>query len=391
MTENSRNFFLGKEITLGDIAGYIKKYTNIFKPALIKCLFVIVFFTILFSIIGYVAKVTSSKEYESQCVLYNEQNSSTQNSTMQALALLSGASSNTGTEATGGDLYQLILINRPFLLELASSTVDLKNLDSSKTLYQYFDKEEELDLVERTINRIKNSPGQLVSFLFNKPKPPRLHYFTKSIADSLDSSKVSFVNKPFITELTGNDKRIISILSNRIKLKQNGKLSTLLVKMPEAKLSAQVNKLVLELLTKYAIRFKVSKQLENVEFLEARTKEAEAKYKESQQKVANFKDNNYNVVFQSVQSRESVLQNEFLLYSGIYNQLVSQLEQAKIQLKKDSPLFTVVEPVYIPEEVASDNSKINSYGLKGLIVALVISIYFLYRAYKKSTLITVNS
>jgi capsule polysaccharide export protein KpsE/RkpR len=391
MAENSKNFFLGKEITLGDIAGYIKKYTNIFKPALIKCLFVIVFFTVLFSIIGYVAKVTSSKEYESQCVLYNEQNSSTQNSTMQALALLSGASSNTGTEATGGDLYQLILINRPFLLELASSTVDLKNLDSSKTLYQYFDKEEELDLVERTINRIKNSPGQLVSFLFNKPKPPRLHYFTKSIADSWDSSKVSFVNKPFITELTGNDKRIISILSNRIKLKQNGKLSTLLVKMPEAKLSAQVNKLVLELLTKYAIRFKVSKQLENVEFLEARTKEAEAKYKESQQKVANFKDNNYNVVFQSVQSRESVLQNEFLLYSGIYNQLVSQLEQAKIQLKKDSPLFTVVEPVYIPEEVASDNSKINSYGLKGLIVGLVLSIYFLYRAYKKSTLITVNS
>jgi capsule polysaccharide export protein KpsE/RkpR len=391
MAENSKNFFLGKEITLGDIAGYIKKYTNIFKPALIKCLFVIVFFTVLFSIIGYVAKVTSSKEYESQCVLYNEQNSSTQNSTMQALALLSGASSNTGTEATGGDLYQLILINRPFLLELASSTVDLKNLDSSKTLYQYFDKEEELDLVERTINRIKKSPGQLVSFLFNKPKPPRLHYFTKSIADSWDSSKVSFVNKPFITELTGNDKRIISILSNRIKLKQNGKLSTLLVKMPEAKLSAQVNKLVLELLTKYAIRFKVSKQLENVEFLEARTKEAEAKYKESQQKVANFKDNNYNVVFQSVQSRESVLQNEFLLYSGIYNQLVSQLEQAKIQLKKDSPLFTVVEPVYIPEEVASDNSKINSYGLKGLIVGLVLSIYFLYRAYKKSTLITVNS
>ncbi|MFM7357393.1 MAG: hypothetical protein ACKO1T_02350, partial [Sediminibacterium sp.] len=142
---------------------------------------------------------------------------------------------------------------------------------------------------------------------------------------------------------------------------------------------------------KYAIRFKASKQIENVEFLEARTREAEAKYIESQQKVAKFKDNNYNVVFQSVQTKESVLQNEFSLYSGIYNQLISQLEQAKIQLKKDSPLFTVVEPVYIPDEIATDNSKVVSYSIKGLLIGLVISLYFLYKAYKKSTLIPVNS
>ncbi|MEI8109590.1 MAG: hypothetical protein WCH59_01260 [Chitinophagia bacterium] len=390
MSIQSAKGILGKEVTLEDISDFIKKYIKIFRPAVFRCLVVIVIFVIIFYLIGNLAKKTSPKEYESQCVLYNEQGAAVQNSTLQALAILSGAS-NGGTESTGGDLYQLILINRPFLLELASTPLYIKELDSTVTLYQYFDKEEDLDFVERTIKRIKNSPSKLFSFLFNKPTPPRTRFLNKNVLDSLDSSKASFINKPFITELTGNDKRIISILTNRIKLKQNGKLSTLLVKMPEAKLSARVNKLVLELLIKYAIRFKVSKQLENVEFLEARTKEAETKYKESQQKVASFKDNNYNVIFQSVQTRESVLQNEFQLYSGIYNQLIAQLEQAKIQLKKDSPLFTVVEPVYIPDEVASDNSKIVSYTLKGLIFGLLISLYLLYKAYKKSTLITVNS
>ena len=161
--------------------------------------------------------------------------------------------------------------------------------------------------------------------------------------------------------------------------------------MPEANLSAEVNKVVLELLIKYTIRFKASKQLENVDFLEARTAEAEIKYKESQQKVARFKDNNYNVIFQSVQTQENVLQNNFVLYSSIYNQLVSQLEQAKIQLKKDSPLFTVVEPVYIPDQVAIDNSKIISYLIKGIFIGLLLAFYNFFKCYKAHKSITINN
>jgi uncharacterized protein involved in exopolysaccharide biosynthesis len=81
-----------------------------------------------------------------------------------------------------------------------------------------------------------------------------------------------------------------------------------------------------------------------------------------------------------------VLQNNFVLYSAIYNQLSSQLEQAKIQLKKDSPLFTVVEPIYIPDQVAIDNSKVISYLIKGVIIGFFVStiiLYLRYKAYKK--------
>jgi uncharacterized protein involved in exopolysaccharide biosynthesis len=213
------------------------------------------------------------------------------------------------------------------------------------------------------------------------------------ITDSAISNQLkgSFANKVYISNLTGDDKKIIGILASRIKLTQLGKLSTLYVKMPEARLSAAVNKVVLELLIKYAIRFKASKQLENVEFLEARTAEAELKYRESQRKAAQFKDNNYNVIFQSVQIQENVLQNNFNLYSSIYNQLVSQLEEAKIQLKKDSPLFTVLEPVYIPDQIASDNSKIVSYLLKGIILGVLFSFYLFYKCYKAYKSITINN
>lgn len=380
--------FLNKEITLNDIAEFLA----IFKPAFKKSILLIALFTALFAVIGYFAKITSPKEFESTCVLYNELGGPSPNSSLQALALLTDANSGNGQgESSGGDLYQLILTNKPFLLELAKTPIYVNKQKKSITLEQYFDKELELDVVERSLNAITNIPSTVKGWMTNTPK---VTFSKKSlISDTAISNQLkgSFANNVYIADLTAEDRKIIGILAPRIKLIQLGKLSTLKIKMPEAILSAEVNKVVLELLIKYAIRFKASKQLENVEFLEARTAEAEVKYRESQQKVARFKDNNYNVIFQSVQTQENILQNNFILYSGIYNQLVAQLEQAKIQLKKDSPLFTVVEPVYIPDQIATDNSKIVSFLIKGLLIGLLLSLYFFLKCYKAYKSITINN
>lgn len=377
--------FLNKEFTLKDIANYLAILLVIFKPAIKKSILIIAFFSALFAGIGYFAKVTSPKEFESKCVLYDEEGGANPNSSLQALTLLTGGNSiKSQAGPSGDDLYQLILTNKPFLLELAKTPIYVKNQNNTITLDQYFDKKTELDIIERIFNSIKG-------WFFNSQKT--IVSKKSLITDSIISNQLkgSFTNKVYISELTGDDKKIIDILASRIKLTQLGKLSTLYVKMPEANLSAEVNKVVLELLIKYAIRFKASKQLENVEFLEARTAEAELKYRESQRKAAQFKDNNYNVIFESVQIQENVLQNNFVLYSGIYNQLVSQLEQAKIQLKKDSPLFTVVEPVYIPDQVATDNSKLISYLMKGIFIGLLFSFYIFFKCYKAYKSITINN
>ncbi len=369
-----------KEFTLGDISNFIV----IFKPVLLKCFFVTFLFALLFTSLGYIAKKTSPKEYESVCVLYDEQGAY-QNNSIMVISKLAGDNLNNGlSESSGGDLYQLILKNKPFLLELAKIQKFKDQNNKNVTLEQYFKKDIPLDAIEKVIIGIKNLPQYIKSLISSASV--NVDQKSKSDESSRGFEEGSFINKVYVSELTANDKRIIGILGSRIRLTQSGKLSTLSVKMPDPKLSASVNKTVFELLIKYAIRFKVSKQIENVNFLEARTKEAEVNYKVSQKRVANFKDNNYNVVFQGVLTEESVLQNNFVLYSAIYNQLSSQLEQAKIQLKKDSPLFTVVEPIYIPDQVAIDNSKVISYLIKGVIIGFFVStiiLYLRYKAYKK--------
>jgi len=43
-----------------------------------------------------------------------------------------------------------------------------------------------------------------------------------------------------------------------------------------------------------------------------------------------------------------------LIY-GIYSELAKQLEQAKIQVKQDTPVFTIIEPISVPTKKSKPN------------------------------------
>ena len=139
---------------------------------------------------------------------------------------------------------------------------------------------------------------------------------------------------PPIVQMDGAKMKVMNIVKNRVKIETKGREITIYVKMPEPILSAEVCKLVLEKLIEYVSTYKTAKQRDNLAFLEQTKAEAEMKYKQAQQNVAGFKDNSMGVIFQSVQTREQVLQNEMNLAFSVYNQFAMQVEQAKIELKK---------------------------------------------------------
>lgn len=380
MNSQFKKLISGEDISLKDLfmpfkilAPYFKWFVAIFLMLLI-----------IFGIIGKIVQKTTPKEFQAKCILMTDQAppvAGAASSSLAAIAALAGAggsASNTNTE--GSDFYQLILNNKPFLVELAVKPITIDIKGKQTTLYEYFWSEPKKDFVSELWSKITgvfSSSSKAIQPL-NKKELLALQNRVQT-----DSANKSFINSVYITELPTEQKKIIGILQSRIKFEQTGKLITLSVRMPEARLSAEATKLVLNLLIEYTTRFKVGKQLDNVRFLEARTAEAEQKYRQSQLRVASFKDNNYNVVFESVQSKEKQLENEFILYSGIYNQLVSQLEQAKIQLKKDTPLFSVVEPVYIPEENTPDGGIFTGYLAKGFLWALLVNILFIVWLFRK--------
>jgi hypothetical protein len=367
-----RDDFKENELSLKEIILFLKKYKKYFKELVI----VLSLTTLFFSFIGYIDYSTASIEFESKATLLNEDaTSNEQGGSIREMAIKAALSQNNEIQnQQSDDLYSLITNSNPFLLELAHKEIQISK--NHKSIYSYFyNQSEEISLQKRILNKLKNS--------FKKPRIIQNQNSKNDTLLNFDFNQ-AFTSRAQIYFLSNEDKKIINILKSRIKLSQKGKLIFLLVKMPEAKLSAEVNKALIELLIKYTTRFKVAKQLENIKFLEERTKEAKEKYNYSQNKVASFKDNNFSLIFENIQTKQNNNQNEFNLYAGIYNQLILQLEQAKIQLKKDSPIFTFVEPIYIPDGKIMENAKISKFGAIGFFVGILIfSIILVFRNFLK--------
>jgi hypothetical protein len=368
------------ELSLKEILSFFKRFIPFWKTSLI--LLIVPLFTT--ALIGYFSAKVSPLEYDATSVMISDQvASSAGNSSLSNLANLAGVQMPVASSdgSLGADIYPILLSNKPFLLEFSQTPIYFEEINDSITLQFFFEKNQEDGFFSRMSSLIKGeerSYDDLKNFLKENKLPEPM--VSKSDSVVKKNTDLFLSNRTYISGLTSIDKNIISIIESRIKFEQNGKFITTSVKMPNAKLSAEATKALISLMIKYITNFKLSKQLEDFNFLEERTKEAEERYKRSQVELANFKDNNYNVVFESYKIRGMQLENEFTLTFGLYNQLVNQLEQAKIQLKKETPLFIMVEPVYVPDAVSSDPSKsIISFVSFGLILGIFLNIILFFK------------
>ena len=69
-----------------------------------------------------------------------------------------------------------------------------------------------------------------------------------------------------------------------------------------------------------------------------------------QEELAQFRDANRNFASAIAKATEERLSNEYTVALGVYSELAKQREQAGIQVKEDTPIFTIVEPVTVPNE-----------------------------------------
>lgn len=366
-----KSIFGKEEISLKDLWDIFWSYRKI-----------VVRWCIVFFVLGLIAALTSPKEYKAQCVLLTEQNAAASGSSLQGLAGLAGINMQNPAGADNSissDLYPIVLSSQPFLLDLANDTIVIPD-GRSITLKEYFRKGEKTNWVVKTKNFVLGIPG-MTTGLFSGSGGGSGAVGSK--LPGLDTMRKAFPSTASVIALNGDERNIVGVLKNRIDLKQKDQQATLSVKMPEPLLCAEVTKAVYNKLVEYVTRYKTGKQMETVRFLEARAEEASNAYKANQQRVAGFKDNNYGVIFQSVQSKEQQLQNEFNLSFTIYNQLATQLEQARIQLKKETPVFSVLEPIYVPTSAAEPSvpKTLLIYVVAGFILSLAVIAVKLVRGY----------
>ena len=51
------------------------------------------------------------------------------------------------------------------------------------------------------------------------------------------------------------------------------------------------------------------------------------------------------------------LQSKYSVASSIYSEMAKQLEQAKMQVKRDTPVLTIIQPVTVPRQPSNSRAK----------------------------------
>ena len=153
-------------------------------------------------------------------------------------------------------------------------------------------------------------------------------------------------------EVTKEDKYLFEFLAQVLTIDvddQEG-LVSISVELADRMVAAQLAQAATDLLQSNIIAFKSQSARNNLDFIRGQYESKRQEFEEIQDSIAIFKDKNLNITSSLYQNQLSRLESQFTVISSVFQELAGQVEQAKIQVNKDTPIFTIIEPVSVPLE-----------------------------------------
>lgn len=276
------------------------------------------------------------------------------------LASLAGIDLSTG--AVGGgeiapSLYATVLASSPFQKRILDSKIWVEGV--SITYREYL------------ANRPSSGLATLQKYTIGLP------------GTILSLFSVSKVSTPTLSDSTGlvpladKEHGLRNSLAGKINLTNDKKEGFVSLSVVEGDplVAAQVAKVTEEVLQDWIIEHKIKNAKAQYEFIEKQFEVKQNEFFSIQEQLANYTDRNQNVLAASYLTRLDRLQAEFDLVNTVYSELAKQKEQAAIQLSKDTPTFTVLDPVEVPKE--KTGPKKTNYVLFGVTIGFFLSVFFI--------------
>jgi uncharacterized protein involved in exopolysaccharide biosynthesis len=278
------------------------------------------------------------KEYTTTVTLAPEiADASKKMSSLSGLAAMAGV--NLGSAATADaispDLYPDVVSSIPFLLELFPLQVTDSKKELTTTFYEYmFDHQK-----SAWWTYIIKAPFQLLKWL-------------KDIF--VDDNDQEESNSGIII-LTEEQEKIIEKLQEKISVSVDKKtfVITASVEMQDPVISAQIAKVIVDKLQDYITNYRTQKAKQDYDFTEKAYTDAKLTYYKAQEAYAKFEDANKNIISATYRTEQIRLQNEMSLAFGVYNTLAQQLEQNRLRIQEQTPVYTVIEPATVPLKKSS--------------------------------------
>ena len=235
-------------------------------------------------------------------------------------------------------IYPQIVQSIPFQKELMYAKLNFEGYNEPIRFYDYYTDPQysKFNLLGFVKEYTIGLPGTIIGAIKGKKEEPQTAFETDNPIIQL-SVKESNLSKALITMVY-------------LDVEERKGYITLSAIMPEAKAAAQLGQQAQYLLQEKITEFKIEKAKVQLEFVAERYTEKEKEFKEIQEKLARYRDRNKQVLSAIDNTELERLQSEYQLTLSVFTELAKQLENARIQMKNETPVFSIIEPISIPKE-----------------------------------------
>ena len=270
----------------------------------------IIICTVIFMALGFVAALTMKRTYTVSTIMVPQMNSG-KSSSLSSLASLAG-----------------------FDLGMTNTTADLSPLAYPK-------------IVSSTIKKYTiGLPFTLLGML-QKEKPEV----------TLPGGEGDSLPKPLV--LSKDEDKLLKVIAPKVNLavdKKEGYI-TLSVTGSEPIQTAELAMKAQQLLSDEVVRFRTDKSQRELDYIQARYNEIKQEAESYQTMMATISDRSQNMLTSKSRIEMERIRSKYTVANTVYAEMAKQLEQAKMQVKKDTPVITVIQPVTVPMKPSNSRAK----------------------------------
>ena len=101
-------------------------------------------------------------------------------------------------------------------------------------------------------------------------------------------------------------------------------------------------------LQKFITDYRTSKARIDLEYNKKLLVESEARYEKARKTYADYADANRSILFESMRSERTKLENKMQIEYRAYSQVLAQLQLAEAKVQEETPAFTILQPATVP-------------------------------------------
>jgi hypothetical protein len=350
-----------EEISVPELIIKAQKYFQYLK----KRQLVIWLWVASFFVLGVVFAITRDDEYEATNVVLSYSSSQNGAGTNQAASRLAGLAGITlpGAQQQGGRVISELMIPNllttyPVAQKLGSQPLRFYSEGVVMTGLEYFSAPPEKTIFDHIKNWTIEVPGRIINWVVTilSSEPQRILPPESIQVDSNDSAdRPSTPNSS--TQEVKNDHVFVDMktnfalgnLTSRVLVSIDMNIISITATMPDAYAAADLARHATDILMQEVVDFEIRKTEEELAFLLDLYAESEAKYNNALDVLTQIQDRLRGITSTTASIELTRAQGNAEIARQQFQQITLRVEEARIKLKEDTPMFAVLNPIQIPQ------------------------------------------